>query len=217
MRLLTLSLVLAIGFLLVPISHGETKPSPPPELTSAIDKLPDLEECYEKDNWSGALAIFREIEELLLIPGLEGCSDDVTASLKALHESLTLQDKEKTEEEYINIQKCLFTYADSFAYMIPPVLIIIMKYLTVEATEALEKRDYDHLISELNEINELFEMASGILEEKGMHEESRRLFLGKLENTIKICNGKNHDQIELVFHDLKEAYNELLASFLKNN
>ena len=101
--------------------------------------------------------------------------------------------------------------------MVPPVLIIMEKYLTVEATEALENRDYDEVLYELNEVSELFEMAADILKNMGLSEETRNHFSEKLENAIKICKGKNHVQIEPVLLDLKEGYEQLLGTILTNN
>ncbi len=87
---------------------------------------------------------------------------------------------------------------NNYEYRVPPVFVIINKYLK-EAETALKKKDFKRVVSEMHEIGDFFYGANYLLKEKGVQHKDVEEFsatiqevwaAGKSKDATTVQNGK---------------------------
>ena len=87
--------------------------------------------------------------------------------LSNLRGAIQEKNMEATEDNYIALQELLLTIMNNYEYKVPPVFVIINKYLQ-EAETALKKKDFKRVVSEMHEIGDFFYGSNYLLREKGV-------------------------------------------------
>jgi hypothetical protein len=169
--------VLIILFVLqvfLPAGIVHARQAPPEKLINIFETFSELEGKFKAGKWDEALRITNgisfEFEELL--PELQKTvRPDINKAFLDMLDNLRLALKEKDMEEseyrYISMQKLFFSLMDTYDYKVPPILIIIDKYI-LEAETALKKGDFRRVQSEMYEIGQFMFHADYILKEKGV-------------------------------------------------
>jgi len=149
------------------------KPPPPPQLAAIFEDFSRLEANFKSGKWKDAIkatdrvySTFAKILPQLKEHVLDDFIKEFSATMANLRNSLTKKDMQGAEEQYIRIQKLFLVIMGNYDYKVPPIMLIIDKYV-FEAEQALEKKNFKRVVSEMDEVGDFFYMAEYLLRDKG--------------------------------------------------
>jgi len=179
-------------FTIFPASMSHAKlASPPPQLTSIFMDFAEFEAAFKNGKWDDAQEATGKISDKFnqMLPQLKreikGDSEKTFQGIMdSLNHSVNKRDKDKTQTLFIELHKFVLTLISNYAYKTPPIFIIINKYIA-EAEEALEKKRYDRVLSEVEEITFLFYFAESHLENR----DTRRKQIGEIISKLNEIRG----------------------------
>jgi hypothetical protein len=173
-----------------------------------------MESHFEAHRWHLAQLALREIGEKIEQLGISDTNqDDFSKIFDSLTTSLNNKDIQTTENNYISLQTMLFRFAEDFAYDIPPILIIMDKYINDEAAQALKNNDLDEVYSEMREVGSFFRIAKKILAKKGVDEESLTHFKKTLVEVQMKCIAKETSLAKSSFTELQKVFGTFLSLY----
>lgn len=149
------------------------KPLPPPQLKAIFEKFTDLDDTFKAGHWDKALksadniaASFNTILPQLTVSIKGDISTAFNSMVINLKQSLRKKDEEGSEEQYIVMQEFFFALMAHYDYKAPPIMSIIDKFI-FEAAEALKKKDFNKVVSEMDEVSSFFYREETLLAEHG--------------------------------------------------
>ncbi|MFZ4859999.1 MAG: hypothetical protein ACOYL3_26850 [Desulfuromonadaceae bacterium] len=208
-------IVTIIALLTASLSHARL-PSPPPQLTGIFMDFSLFEAAFKNDRWDEAQAATGRINDkfIQMLPQLKreikGNPEKTFQTIKdSLNRSVLKHDKEKTQKLFIDLHTFTLSLIRNYEYKIPPVFIIINKYIA-EAEEALENKRYDRVMSEVEEITSLFSFAENHFDNR----EIRRMQIDdirlKLQEIKSSAQNKKSDSVKSGIISFKRMLSELL-------
>lgn len=190
--------------------------SPPPQLTSVFMDFSVFEAAFKNDKWSDAQSAVGKISDKfnLMLPQLKreikGDPEKVFQGIMdGLNQSVQKQDKEKTGKLFIDLHTFTLSVINNYEYKIPPVFIIINKYIA-EAEEALENKKYDRVLSEVEEITSLFSFAENHFDNLDSRQAQVNNIKLKLRDIKSAARNKKSDSVKSGIKSLKKMLSELL-------
>ena len=187
----------------------------PEGVNEVLEKLGELEESFEKEEWQEAQEavgnIEREVKEILANAKLQ--DEPLLDSLATLKKYVLANNEGQVEVQYIRFQKHFFELINHFDFDVHPVIIMIQKYVMDESTEAYEKKDYEDVISEMREAGNLIDHAKPLFMEKGIPEQELDSF--KSSVIALIMAGKKEKYVEMgsMLAKIKEQYMSFLTRY----
>ncbi|OGW50166.1 MAG: hypothetical protein A2Z50_04060 [Nitrospirae bacterium RBG_19FT_COMBO_42_15] len=195
------------------------KPAPPKKLEGMFGEFSELEGKFKSGKWNEAKATLEEISESFgkmvteLKKNVKGTIvNDFEFILNNLKKSLAEKNLERSEKNYIALQKLFFEIMDVYEYKTPPIIKIIDKYIN-EAMEALEKNDFTRVLSEMDEVDAFFEQAIKLLEKKGMSQKDHDDFHAAVKDVISSGKAKDGAKAEAGLKKLKKLSARFLTLF----
>jgi hypothetical protein len=197
-------------------SHAKL-PSPPAQLTGIFMDFAEFEAAFKNDKWEDARRATAKISEKFnqMLPQLKNeIKSDPEKTFQGIisniSQSVKSQDKDKTEKLFIELHKFVLSLISNYNYKTPPIFIIINKYIA-EAEEALEKKRYDRVISEVEEITFLFTFAENHLESRDTRRKQIEEIRVKLREINSAATYKKSDAVKSGIKTLKK----MLSDFIK--
>lgn len=195
----------------------QAKPEPPPDLLGLLQETLEIEENLESGEWDKAAeaiaevkAEFDELSEKLENTVESAKIEKTKNSLKALDKFISAKNEDKSMAAYNTVQKGLFDISEAFNYEIPPILLIMKKYLVEEAAEAAEEGNFDEVKSEMREVGAFYKSAREVLLEMGKPQEKIDA-LGDGIKQVVIAAGKgNKEEVNQVLQQTIELFKSLL-------
>lgn len=200
------------------VSNALAKPAPPAELTGLLGEFSELEMKFESKQWADALdtldEVVKEFHEML--PELKESAGsmivmkfDETLS-QNLKKALQNKDESAAEKAYIYSQRILFKIMDAYEYKVHPVLLIMEKYISDEATEAAEKGAFYEVLSEMNELSSFFRQARPKLEQRGVSRSDMESFMQKVKMVKKASRAKDGPATKKNLAELEKLFKSFL-------
>ena len=205
--------ILAIG--LVFFWQAAFAAAPPSGVNEVIEDMGVLEENFEGEHWDAAqesvTKIDKTVQEIFTESGLN--DPTLVKLLGSLRQTVEKKDERRTEGNYILFQKQFFTFISQFDYDVHPILTMIQQYVVEESNEAFANKDYDDIVSEMQEAGNLIKNAKPLLVEKGIPEAEVDAFKAKVIEAIRA--GKNHDdnKIGLLLKEIDAMYGSFLERY----
>ena len=105
----------------------------------------EFEESFENQKWEEAEEVIEKIDKELTEVFAQSKLTDTNLShlLDDLKKSIMIREEKLTENNFILFQNQYFSFLNNFDYEIHPLLGVIKQYIVDEASEALNKKDYD--------------------------------------------------------------------------
>jgi hypothetical protein len=97
----------------------------------------------------------------------------------------------------------VLTLISNYAYKTPPIFIIINKYIA-EAEEALEKKRYDRVLTEVEEVTFLFYFAESHLENRDTRRKQIGEIISKLNEIRSAAQNKKNKPVKTGLKSLKK-------------
>lgn len=195
------------------------KPAPPKKLEGMFAEFSELEGKFKSGKWNEAKAALDEVAESFgkMAPELKknvkgNIVNDFDFILGNLKKSITEKNLERTEKNYIALQKLFFEIMDAYEYKVPPIIKIIDKYIN-EAAEALEKNDFTRVLSEMDEVDIFHEKAINLLEKKGISQKDHNDFHAAVKEVISAGKAKDAAKAEAGIKKLKKHSAKFLSLF----
>lgn len=196
-------------------SHAKLS-SPPAQLTGIFMDFAEFEAAFKSDKWSEAQEAIGKISAKFnqMLPQLKkDIKGDPEKTFQgiigSLNQSVKKQDNEKAQRHFIELHRFVLSLISNYNYRTPPIFIIINKYIG-EAEEALEKKKYDRVISEVEEISFLFSFAESHLENRDTRRKQIEEIKSKLQEIKGAAQYKKSDQARVGIKSLKKMLSDLI-------
>jgi hypothetical protein len=196
-------------------SHAKLS-SPPSQLTSVFADIAEFETAFKSEKWEEALGSTGKINTKFnqMIPQLKkeikGNTENFFREIMGkLEQSVKKRDQEKTEKNFIELHKYILTLIGNYEYKIPPIFIIINKYIG-EAEEALEQKHYSRVLSEIEEISFLFSFAENHLDDRDTRLKQIAAIKTKLQEIKAAAQFKKNEAAKIGIKSLKKMMSDLI-------
>jgi len=212
----TAIIILIFGIISLSSSFAlATAPAPPDGVSEIIEQMGEFEESFENQNWSEADEAIEKIDNELKEVFAQSKLNDTTLTqlLGNLKKSIKIKEEKLTETNFILFQNQYFNFINNFYFKIHPLLAIIKQYMVDEAAEALSKKDYDEVVSEMREAANLMKQAKTLLTEKGIAVSEISWLQAQIIETIKAGRAKDADRINELLQDIKIKYMSMLEQY----
>ncbi|MBE0501779.1 MAG: hypothetical protein IBX47_10080 [Desulfuromonadales bacterium] len=221
MRRLFSRVILAGCFLLLAVASF-AKPEPPGNLTKILGEVSEMEAKFERGDWADARETLEEIEAMY--SGVYASYKQelpaelhkrFTSSTNALHQFLEAENAEKTENSFISMQVVLFELMGYFDYKVHPVIKTLKKYIGDEAQEALAKKDFANVQSELKEVVTFFSKNTSLFQQNGVSNADLQQFMSRLGAAIKQARSEDVPALKSSLDDLEQQIDAFHKAFTK--
>ncbi len=212
----TILLVLQIFF---PAGLLYAKPAPPEKLIKIFEYVSRLEEDFKSGEWDEANKVTNTISSAFkeVLPQLKKTFKvDILKTfnerLSNLRQAIQKKNMEAAEDNYIALQELILTIMNNYEYKVPPVFVIINKYLQ-EAETALKKKDFKRVVSEMHEIGDFFYGSNYLLREKGVRHKDIEEFSATIREVWAAGRAKDATTVQNGITKLKKMSSTFLMTF----
>lgn len=191
---------------------------PPPQLTSIFMDISEFETAFKSDKWQEARGAANKITSQFnqMLPQLK--KDIKSDSEKAfitittkLNMAVEKRETAETEKYFVELHTFLLSLISNYEYKVPPVFSLINRYIG-EAEEALVRRRYKRVLSELDEIASLFSFAESHLADRDVKRKNIEEIYAKLRSAMAAARSKKSDVVKSEIGSVKKLLPALTAA-----
>ncbi len=215
----TAFIILIVLQIFFPAGLLHAKQAPPEKLIKIFEHLSKLEEKFKSEEWDGAIketdtvsSTFKEVLPQLKKTFKVDILTTFNQRLRNLRQTIQRKNVEATQDNYIALQELLLTIMNNYEYKVPPVFVIINKYLQ-EAETALKKKDFKRVVSEMDEIGDFFYGANYLLKEKGVRHKDIEEFSATIRAVWAAGRAKDAKTVQHGITKLKKMSSGFLKLF----